>query len=85
MLQFFGNSKSQRASKLHYWFKSYGDFAEQVDFAYWLSFSGGWCAINGATMSSSDRLLAKNQLFYDWFKRMYLLLFYLLFQNKNAY
>ena len=22
-------------SKLHYWFESYGDFAEWVDFAYW--------------------------------------------------
>ena len=34
----FGDSKSQRASKLHYWFKSYGDFAEWVDFAPWWSF-----------------------------------------------
>ena len=23
-----------------YWFKSYGDFSEWVDFAYWWSFSG---------------------------------------------
>ena len=29
-----GDSKSQRASKSHNWFKSYGDFAEWVDFAY---------------------------------------------------
>ena len=44
--------ESRRASKLHYWFKSYGDFAEWVDFAYWWSFSGGGSAINGATPSS---------------------------------
>ena len=25
---FLGDSKSQRAPKSHYWFKSYGDFAE---------------------------------------------------------
>ena len=31
---------SRRASKSHYWFKSYGDFAELVYFAYWWSFSG---------------------------------------------
>ena len=28
------DSKCQRASKLHYWFMSYGDFAELVGFAY---------------------------------------------------
>ena len=32
------NSKSQRASKLHCWFKSYANLAEWVDFAYWWSF-----------------------------------------------
>ena len=26
--------------KLHHWFKSYGDFAEWVDFSYWLSCIG---------------------------------------------
>ena len=31
MLQFLGDSKSQRASKLHYWFKSYGNISEWVD------------------------------------------------------
>ena len=40
------------ASKSHHWFKSYGNFAEWVDFAYWWSFSGGGSAINGATPSS---------------------------------
>ena len=35
MLQFLGDSKSRRASKSHYWFKSYGNFAEWVNFAYW--------------------------------------------------
>ena len=37
---FLGDSKSQRTSKSHYWFKRDGDFAEWVDFAYWWSFSG---------------------------------------------
>ena len=37
---FLGDSKSQKVSKLHYWFKSYGDFAEWVNFAYWRSFIG---------------------------------------------
>ena len=31
---------------------SYGNFAEWVDFANWLSFSGGGSAINGDTPSS---------------------------------
>ena len=31
MLPFLGDSKSQRASKLHNWFKSFGDFSEWVD------------------------------------------------------
>ena len=35
ILHFLGDSKSQRASKLNYWFKSYGDFAEWVNFACW--------------------------------------------------
>ena len=51
---FLGDSKSQKASKSHYWFKSYGNFAELVDFAYWWSFSGGGSAISGATPSSFD-------------------------------
>ena len=37
---FLGDSKTQRASQSHYWFKSYGDFAELVDFACWGSFIG---------------------------------------------
>ena len=37
---FLGESKSRRASKLHNWFKSYGDFAEGVDFPNWWSFNG---------------------------------------------
>ena len=36
----FRHCKSTRAPKLLYWFKSYGAFAEWVDFAYWLSFIG---------------------------------------------
>ena len=31
------NSKSLRASKSHHWFKSFGEFAEIGDFAYWWS------------------------------------------------
>ena len=50
---FFGDSKYQRVSKLHYLFKSYGNFAEWVDLAYWWIFSGGGSAINGATPSRS--------------------------------
>ena len=37
---FLENFKYQRASKLHHWFKSYGDFAKWVDFAHWWSFIG---------------------------------------------
>ena len=44
-----GDSKFLRASKSHYWFNGYGNFAEWVDFACWWSFSGGGSAINGAT------------------------------------
>ena len=43
------------ASKSHYWFKSYGDFAEWMDFAYWWGFNSGGSAINGATPSSLSR------------------------------
>ena len=32
-------------------FKSYSNFVEWVDFAYWWSFSGGGSSINGATPS----------------------------------
>ena len=35
---------SEGHSKSHYWFKSYVDFAERVDFAHWRSFIGkGMC------------------------------------------
>ena len=37
---------------MHYWFKSYGNFFEWMDFAYWWSFIGGGSAINSATPSS---------------------------------
>ena len=53
MLQFV--SKSQRASKSHNWFKSYGEFEEWVDFAYRWSFIGGGSAINGANPSSFSK------------------------------
>ena len=32
------------AIAIQYWFKSYSDFAEGVDFAYWWSFNGGGSA-----------------------------------------
>ena len=51
-VKFLGHLKSQRASKLHFWFKSYGDFVEWVDFAYLWSFVGGGSAINESTPSS---------------------------------
>ena len=35
-----GHSKLHRTSKLHYWFKSYGDFTGGVDIAYWWSCIG---------------------------------------------
>ena len=49
---FLGDYKFQRASKSHYWFKSYNNCVEWVYFAYWLSFIGGGSAINRATPSS---------------------------------
>ena len=52
---FWGDSKSWRASKSHYWFRSDGNFAELEDFNYWWSFIGGGSAINRATPSSSLR------------------------------
>ena len=51
---FLEDSKSPRVFILHDWFKSYNDFSERVDFAYWLDFSGGGFAVNGATPSSSS-------------------------------
>ena len=39
---------------MHHWFKSYGDFAEWLDLAYQVSFSGGGFAINGATQSGLE-------------------------------
>ena len=64
MLQFFGDFKSRRAPKLHYWFKSYGDLAEWVDFAYWWSFTAGGSAINGATSSSLFKGYCFQVLYY---------------------
>ena len=57
LAMFFGDSKSQRTSKSHYWFRSYGGFAEWVEYAYWWSFSGGGSAINGATFFKRDKNL----------------------------
>ena len=50
---FFRDSKSWRASKLLvHWFKSYGNFAEWVDFAYWWS-----CIGKGLPCSLHSRLV----------------------------
>ena len=43
----------QMASKLYFWVKSYRDFAEQMDLAYWWSFSAGGSAINGKFFSTN--------------------------------
>ena len=37
---FFEDPYSQRVSKFHYWFKSYSDFDQLVDFVYWWSCIG---------------------------------------------
>ena len=56
-LSFFkGNSKSRRASKSHYWFKSYGDFVEFVDFAYWWSFIGKGLRLQSAQQACSPEI-----------------------------
>ena len=66
---FLGDSKCQRTSKSHYWFKICGDFIEWVDFVYWWSFSGGWSAINGANPSSLKHIWASPQktVIYHYF------------------
>ena len=55
LLTFFRNSISWRASKSLFWFKSYGDFAERVDFAYWWS-----CIGKGLPCSLRSRLVTTN-------------------------
>ena len=48
---FLGDSKSQRTSKSHYWFKSYGNFAEKSEFFLLdkvVKLVGGGSVINGA-------------------------------------
>ena len=57
---FLGNYKSKKASKLHYWYKSYGSFAKRLDFAYWWSLSGGGSAMNGATPFSLTQVYRVN-------------------------
>ena len=54
LCHFFRDSKSWRASKSLYWFKSYGNFAEWVDFEYWWS-----CTRNGLPCSLRSRLIFK--------------------------
>ena len=39
-LKFIGDSKSRITLIWHYWFKSISNFAEAVDFAYWLGCTG---------------------------------------------
>ena len=43
---------SWKTSKSHHWIKSYGDFAEEVDFAYWWS-----CIEEGSARSLKGRLV----------------------------
>ena len=57
-MQFLGNSKSQRASKLHF-FKSH--FAEWVDFAHWWSFIG-----KGLRLQPAQKACFKIQDFLIW-------------------
>ena len=52
ILHFFRNSKSLRASKSLYWFQSYGNFDELVDFAYQWS-----CIRKGLPWSLRSRLV----------------------------
>ena len=54
--QILGYSKSYRAYTLHYWFQSYGDFAELVDFTYWWS-----CIGNGLCLQP-----AQQARFFNW-------------------
>ena len=49
-----------RSSKLLYWFKRYGDFAEWVDFAYWWS-----CIWKGLPCSQHSRLVFKRHPIND--------------------
>ena len=51
---FCEDSKSQRASQSHYWFKSYSNFAEWLDLACWWSFSVGGFVINRAFPAPSS-------------------------------
>ena len=51
-----GDSKSKRASKLHYWFKSYRNFAKWVDFAYWWNLG-----VEGLRSTGLPCLVKKNQ------------------------
>ena len=46
-------------SKLHYWFKSYDDFAEWVDFAHWWSSIG-----KGLRLQPVQQACLQNDLFH---------------------
>ena len=50
---FFRNSKYWRASKSLNWFKSYGKFAEWLDFAYWWSCTGKCLRLQPAKQACS--------------------------------
>ena len=52
--KFLGDSKLHRAFKSHYWFKSYGDFAEWVDLPI-----GGASAMEGLRSMGLPRLVNK--------------------------
>ena len=75
ILTFFRDSLSWRAFKLLHWFKSYGDFAELVNFAYWWSVSGlflyiypsRWPKLTGATLQTRWSLICRFGLFVTLF------------------
>ena len=86
---FQGNSKSQRASKSHYWFKSYGDFPEWVDFAYWWSCIGKGLLLQPRKQACLEvftmSFLATKEKTLQYLKnKMALLLTLFLPKNKNS-
>ena len=52
-----GHSKSEKISTLNNWLKSYANFYERVEFAYWLSLSG-WVRAHSETILSFFSLLS---------------------------
>ena len=56
---FLQKSKLQRISKLHNWFKRYGDFSEGLEFSYWWFCIGlGRVCAQPAKQACSNNLVA---------------------------